>query len=90
MAIEEKLNEIRRLRTDRDNATRELRGKVMEIEREIDAISEPYDEKIEVLTKEIETEIITSGEQFENENVKIFYSKGYVVEPSISIKWKHY
>lgn len=88
MTIEENLEKIRLLQLERDDATRELREKVMELERQSDAISEPYDEKIECLRNEIEEIVIKNGESFENSEVFIEYREGRLVEPMAFLHFK--
>jgi Tfp pilus assembly protein PilO len=87
MTIEEKLEQIIQLKTERKNATKELREKLIELERQSDAISESYDTKIWDLMDEIKQEVIKSGSSIDTLYANIEYIPGYSIEPMVNVHW---
>jgi len=77
MTIEDKLNKAYELRYEASRKTEAMRQEIMRLEKEIEDIRAPIEEKYEAIEKEVIEEVLNSETKFECSVAKVSYKKGF-------------
>jgi hypothetical protein len=75
--LEEAFFRLHNLYANRNTATEELKTKIIELETELEALSEPYNRQIMDLQEKIEAEVKLQGSAFKCSYGKATYRKEY-------------
>lgn len=77
MNIDQKIEEVARLRKEMENETVVLKTEMVKLGWQVENIEEPFLEKINKLEEEIKAEVIESGKKYKNDLAEVSYRKGY-------------
>jgi len=77
MSIESDFQTLYATIASRNEAIRELHDKVMVLEKEIEAIAEPYEKIITETQEKIKSEVLASGKSFKCNSGKATFKKEY-------------
>jgi hypothetical protein len=76
--IYEKLEQAKQLRIARSQATKELYEQIMQLEKQMEAISAPFEEAYEAIEEEVRQEVLSIEKPFKSDIADISYRKGYI------------